>query len=183
MSSQEFSAQIVNAHEQTVEACMQQLISKDESSPAYASLDEMPDGIDIGLIIEEGVTTLQVEFGSSVEFEFFEHVYQTLESAGAEFNSVSLFDSSCGGSHVFESNFDLDINLDGKCIVFLGAMEEELEDMIELLNDPIVQTEVGADTKVVVIGSDVDSEQLAQAKSLNTLMITEAHFWAIHEVF
>ena len=113
MSSQLFRANILNAISKPVAHCLKGLLAVNQDSDYYRELDDIPvRQVDLALFTEEDLTTLQIETGTSVDFEFFEHVYQILEAAGAEFQDVTLFDSSTGTHHVFESIFDLDIEFD-----------------------------------------------------------------------
>ncbi len=179
MSSQLFSANILNAISEPVAHCLKDFLAINQDSDCYRELEEVPvSQADLALFTEEDLTTLQIETGTSVDFDFFEHVYQILEAAGAEFQDVTLFDSSTGTHHVFESIFDLDIEFDGKHMIFLGDMED-LEEMQELTENAILQTVIDENTELAVVGNHVDDAQLAQLKKQNALTISEAHFWAI----
>ena len=178
MSSQVFTADITNAEQPDVAECLQQLITADPSIEVYKHCDVMPtSSLDMALIPDDEIITLQIESGTSVDFEFFEFVFQALQTANAEYSIVKLYDSSTGTSHTFDSSLDLDIEFDDKTIAFLGDLEEGLDEVAEILEDATLQQAIDSSTELVVTGENVDPEQLALAKQLNLLVITEYHFW------
>lgn len=178
MSSQVFTAEITNAEQPEVAACLQQLITADPSAEVYKHCAVMPtSGLDVALIPDDEITTLQIEADTSVDFEFFEFVFQALQAANVEYTVVNLFDSSTGSSHTFDTSLDLDIEFDDKTIAFLGELEEELDEFTGILEDATIQQAIDSSTELVVTGENVDPAQLALAQKLNLLVITEGHFW------
>lgn len=178
MSSQVFTADITNAEQPDVAECLQQLLTADPSSEVYKHCTVMPtSGLDVALIPDGEITTLQIESGTSVDFDFFDFVFQALQAADAEYTVVNLFDSSTGSSHTFDTSLDLDIEFDDKTIAFLGELEEELDEFVEILEDATIQQAVDSSTELVVTGDNVDPAELELAQKLKLLIITEEHFW------
>lgn len=182
MSSQVFTAVILNADAPSVKALLQALKSKDTTLEYMCTYSDVVSGADISLVTEGESSKLEIETGSSVDFDFFERVYQSLENSEAQIKSADLFSSSTGSTHVFETNVDMDIELDDKNIVFLGDFEEDLDEMLELVEGANVQDTVDESTEILIIGSEPDSEQLALAKERDITILSEEGFWALNEV-
>ena len=183
MSSQVFTAVILNAKDASVEALLQALKSKNTTLECMSAYPDVVSGADISLVPENEGSKLEIETGSSVDFDFFEHVYQSLKNSEAQIKSAALFSSSTGTTHVFETEVDMDIELEDKNIVFLGEFEEELDEMLELVEGANVQDAVDESTEILIIGVEPDPEQHALAKEHDITILSEEDFWALNEVF
>ena len=118
---------------------------------------------------------VRAEFGSEVPYELIEAVIAGLEAfEGVEYKA-RYFESSSGGVN-FWGNYD-DLDLDGKNILLLGEMSEELEyirEMVEVTGE--LQNELDEDTEVIILGANPDLTILAAAKKQGVELVSEEQF-------
>ena len=134
----------------------------------------------ITLEVDSDQVVLSTSSGSEVELSFFDELVDALTAAGATKFHARLFDSSSGGVLVWRLPRDEgdEIELDGADFLFLGDMEKELQEMVELAEGlGTVHDELNEQVNLVVMGSNVESEQLDRIVKSNIKTITEDQFW------
>ena len=134
----------------------------------------------ITLEVGSDQVVLSTSSGSEVALSFFDELVDALKAAGATEFHARLFDSSSGGVLVWRLPHDAgdEIELDGADFLFLGDMEEDLQEMMELAEGlGTVHAEMNEQVNLVVLGSNVESEQLSRMVKFNIKTITEAQFW------
>jgi len=118
---------------------------------------------------------VRAEFGSEVSYELIEAVITGLEAIEEVEYKARYFDSSSGGVN-FWGDYD-DLDLDGKSILLVGDMSEELEyiqEMVEGIGE--LQGELDEDTEVIILGANPDADILAAAKEQGIELVTEEQF-------
>jgi len=163
MSQQEFQATITNADDEGIKRALDNLCKDSESS--------------IGLDVNANKAELIIEASISVAFEYFEDIYEKLSTAGAEFEMCKLFESATGGTHIFESSLDLDIDFDDKTVCVLGFDESDIEEMSDILDESEITEEFSSDVDIVVYSDSVLEEQVEEFKTKCSVVIGEDHFW------
>ena len=118
---------------------------------------------------------VRAEFGSEVPYELIEAVITGLEAIGEVEYKARYFDSSSGGVNSWGDYEDFD--LEGKNILLVGDMYEELEyiqEMVEVTG--ALQDELNEDTEVIILGVNPDANTLAVAKEQGVVLVTEEQF-------
>ncbi|RLU02085.1 MAG: hypothetical protein D9N11_11015 [Ketobacter sp.] len=183
MSSLEFTCHIESVSDSLAVSikAMVDAVSKRDAA-ALAQYGITTEGIpkNITLEIDSDEMVLSTSSGSEVELSFFDELVDALESAGATEYHARLFDSSSGGVLVWRLPHDAgdEIELDGADFLFLGDMEEERQEMLELAEDlGTVHDDFSEQVNLVVLGSNVDPEQLSRIAKSKIQTITEDQFW------
>lgn len=123
---------------------------------------------------------LSTSTGSEVPLTFFDELVSALESDGATALYARLFDSSSGGVQVWRipDNEDDDFDLEGAEILFLGDMEEGVEEMKELADElGVVHDEWNEQVSLVVMGQNIESVEMSKILKAGVHTITEDQFW------
>lgn len=183
MSSLEFTCHIESVSDSlavTIQA-MVDAVSKQDTK-ALSEYGIVSEGIPKTITLEVGSdqVVLSTSSGSEVALSFFDELMDALKTAGATEFHARLFDSSSGGVLVWRLPHDAgdEIELDGADFLFLGDMEEELQEMLELAEDlGIVHDDLSEQVNLVVLGSNVDPEQMSKILKANIQTITEDQFW------
>lgn len=183
MSSLEFTCHIESVSDSlavTIQA-MVDAVSKQDTK-ALAEYGIVSESIPKTITLEVGSdqVVLSTSSGSEVALSFFDELVDALKAAGATEFHARLFDSSSGGVLVWRLPHDAgdEIELDGADFLFLGDMEEDLQEMMELAEGlGTVHAEMNEQVNLVVLGSNVESEQLSRMVKFNIKTITEAQFW------
>lgn len=118
---------------------------------------------------------VRAEFGSEVPYELIDAVVAGLEAIEEVEYKARYFDSSSGGVN-FWGEYD-DLDLDGKNILLVGEMSEELEyirEMVEVTGE--LQDELDEDTEVIILGANPDLTILAAAKKQGVELVSEEQF-------
>lgn len=184
MSVQEFKIAVLNKVDDAL-VFLRNLQSDCEKLPSAETLGKINTTLKINLnylpridlsLHHDELLEAVIEVGSSVPLEFFEALVKRLESIPDIQFKARLFDSSSGG--VATWGCDDDIDLDGKNILLVGEMAEDLEDMHDLV-ESVGQLHhiLMHDTDIVVAGENADEDLLAEAKSQGVAVITEDEFW------
>lgn len=183
MSSQEFTCQVwsgVDGAKKYFSSLKQAFIEL----PAADALEELNNLLEtdfdtlpsLELQIRAGdQLDVRAEFGSEVPYELIEAVITGLEAIEEVEYKARYFDSSSGGVN-FWGDYD-DLDLDGKNILLLGDMSEELEyiqEMVEVNGE--LQDELSDDTEVIILGANPDADILAAAKEQGVELVTEEQF-------
>ena len=118
---------------------------------------------------------VRAEFGSEVPYELIEAVITGLEAIVEVEYKARYFDSSSGGVNTWGDYEDFD--LEGKNILLVGDMSEELEyiqEMVEGIGE--LQGELDENTEVIILGANPDAATLAAAKEQGVVLVTEEQF-------
>lgn len=118
---------------------------------------------------------IRAEFGSEVPYELIEAVVTNLETIDDVEYKARYFDSSSGGVNTWGDYEDFE--LDGKNILLVGDMSEELEyiqEMVEVTGE--LQDELDEDTEVIILGANPDTDILSAAKKQGVVLVTEEQF-------
>jgi NAD-dependent DNA ligase len=118
---------------------------------------------------------VRAEFGSEVPYELIEAVITGLEAIEEVEYKARYFDSSSGGVNTWGDYEDFD--LEGKNILLVGDMSEELEyiqEMVEGIGE--LQGELDENTEVIILGANPDAATLAAAKEQGVVLVTEEQF-------
>ncbi len=118
---------------------------------------------------------VRAEFGSEVPYELIEAVVIGLEAIEGVEYKARYFDSSSGGVNTWGDYEDFD--LDGKNILLVGDMSEELEyiqEMVEGIGE--LKDELDENTEVIILGANPDANILAVAKDQGVVLVTEEQF-------
>jgi|GEM_PF-2211348 hypothetical protein len=140
--------------------------------------DDLPSRMDLEAAGDQMV--LSTSAGSEVALSFFDELVSALESAGATALYARLFDSSSGGVQVwrYPDNEDDDIDLDGADILFLGDMEEDIDEMKELAQEMgVVHDEWHEQISLVVLGQNIAPAEMSKILKTGVRTITEDQFW------
>jgi NAD-dependent DNA ligase len=183
MSSQEFTCHVWSGVDDAKEyfASLKKVFVQLPVAAALTLLNEMLETdfetlphLDLQLNLGDELHA-HAEFGSEVPYALIEAVVAGLEAIGGIEFKARYFDSSSGGINVW-GDCD-DIELDGKNILLLGDMAEELEylqEMVEGFGE--LQEALDEDTEVVILGNNPDTKILALAKNQGVEFITEDQF-------
>lgn len=118
---------------------------------------------------------IRAEFGSEVPYELIEAVITNLETIDDVEYKARYFDSSSGGVNTWGDYEDFE--LDGKNILLVGDMSEELEyiqEMVEGIGE--LQDELNEDTEMIILGANPDVDILSAAKNQGVVLVTEEQF-------
>lgn len=118
---------------------------------------------------------IRAEFGSEVPYELIEAVVTNLETIDDVEYKARYFDSSSGGVNTWGDYEDFE--LDGKNILLVGDMSEELEyiqEMVEGIGE--LQDELNEDTEMIILGANPDADILSAAKTQGVVLVTEEEF-------
>lgn len=172
MSSQQFTC-VVSQSVNDASQLLTEIIAG--RTPFYGEA-RLPDKV--ALANTSGQVTLRFETPSSVEFEFFDALVEKLKAlSGVEFKA-RLFDSSSGGTHVWQVPEESALELDDKNVVFLGDMEEDIDEMLEIAEGFCeVQEALDDDTEVVVLGHNVADAVRNEIETRQLAVMSEAEFW------
>lgn len=185
MSSQHFTCTVTHSTEEVAKVLMdlQHWLERLPSAEALdrvnlllgGNFDYLPR---IDLSIQTNASILVAfDAGSSVPLALFEAVVGKMESFPNTEFKARLFDSSSGGIAVWGSAIE-EIDFFGKKVLFVGEMDEVLEEMQELAADlGQVQENLAEDTDILVVGHGVDPNLLQKAKGQGVLILTEDEFW------
>lgn len=115
---------------------------------------------------------LYLDQGSEVSYRFFEDLVCLFEALEIEQYHARLFDSSSGGSQVWDQP-PRELEFEDSRIFLLGDFDEEDEvpELVEGLGATLVDRVEGAD--IVVLGSQADPAIVAEANRLGKLILSE----------
>jgi len=183
MSSLEFTCRFDSASEPFIVKVRQIVESiSNRDSMALAQYGIQPEGLPSRMDLEAAgdQMVLSTSAGSEVALSFFDELVSALESAGATALYARLFDSASGGVQVWRcpDNEDDDIDLDGADILFLGDMEEDIDEMKELAQEMgVVHDEWHEQISLVVLGQNIAPAEMSKILKTGVRTITEDQFW------
>jgi hypothetical protein len=128
------------------------------------------------ILLKNGALDIEWECGSSFSLDTLEGLIVSLDSAGIERYHARLFDSSCGGSQVWDKP-ERDISLFESKIWLIGEFDEDddVESTIDDQGGEIVESI--AECNLGIIGENPDPKQLKQAYEMKLSIISEEEFW------